>query len=169
MKTQNALILTGAILGVAYMANKQGVTAAAIAAKFIAEHEGFSATSYPDAAGRSIGYGHFILPNETHLVTATISKAQALQLLTQDMAKATAAVNRAVHVPLTNPQRAALISLAYNIGAGAFAGSTLVKKLNAGDNAGAVAQFAAWNKSQGRVLPALVTRRAAEAALFVSL
>lgn len=168
MKTKTALIGAGLLLGAAYMANRQGVTAAAIAARFIAEHEGFSATSYPDASGRSIGYGHFIQPHETALITATISKAEGLRLLTQDMATATAAVNRAVKVPLNNQQRAALISLAYNIGAGAFAGSTLVKKLNAGDTAGAVAQFAAWNKSQGRVLAALTTRRANEAALFTS-
>ena len=56
MKTQTALIVGGVVLGAAYMANKQGVTAAAIAARFIADHEGFSARAYPDAAGYSIGY-----------------------------------------------------------------------------------------------------------------
>lgn len=168
MKQQTALLIGGALLGVAYMANKQGVTAAAIAAKFIADQEGFSAKAYKDANGFSIGYGHFILPGERELLNATITKAKALELLTKDMATATAAVNRAVTVPLNNNQRAALISLAYNIGAGAFAGSTLVRKLNAGDTAGAAAQFAAWNKSQGAVLQALVNRRAKEAALFVS-
>jgi lysozyme len=167
MKTQTALIVGGVVLGAAYMANKQGVTAAAIAARFIADHEGFSARAYPDAAGYSIGYGHFIQPGEDYR-NRTISKAEGLRLLTADMATATAAVNRAVTVPLNNRQKAALISLAYNIGGGAFAGSTLVKKLNAGDTAGAAAQFAAWNKSQGRVLAALTTRRANEAALFTS-
>lgn len=165
MKT---ILIIGALGALAVIADKQGVTAAAIAAKFIADQEDFSPKPYRDANGYSIGFGHFIQPGEQYLMTATWTKADALAQLAKDMATATAAVNAAVTVPLTNNQRAALISLAYNIGGGAFKGSTLVKRLNAGDYSAAADQFAAWNRSAGRVNDGLVARRAAEKDLFLS-
>ncbi len=65
------------------------------------------------------------------------------------------------------PERtqAALISISYNIGTGAFCRSTLVRKLNAGDLAGACAQFDRWNRAGGQVVRGLVIRRAKERAL----
>lgn len=63
-------------------------------------------------------------------------------------------------------QIAALISFAYNVGTGALADSTLLRKLRAKDVAGAAAEFDRWNKAGGHVLPGLVKRRAAERALF---
>ena len=73
----------------------------------------------------------------------------------------------------------ALVSFSFNVGAAAFASSTLVKKINTGRHLAGTAQerrlaieaidteFAKWNKSAGRVLPGLTTRRAAEAARFL--
>ncbi len=72
-----------------------------------------------------------------------------------------------VKVPLTANQLGALTSFAYNLGSGALASSTLLKLLNAGDYAGAAAQFARWNKARGKTLAGLTKRRAAEAALFL--
>ena len=66
----------------------------------------------------------------------------------------------------TDNQFAALTSLAFNIGEGALAKSTLRKLHMAGDYAGAQAQFARWNRGGGKVLPGLVKRRAAEAKLY---
>ena len=66
----------------------------------------------------------------------------------------------------TQHQFDAMVSLAYNIGMGNFAASTLLRKHKAGDHVGAAAQFAVWNKGAGKVLPGLVKRRAAEAALY---
>lgn len=77
-----------------------------------------------------------------------------------------AKVRKLLKVPVTANQLGALVSFAYNVGVGAFSGSTLVKLLNAGDYAGAAGQFARWNKAGGRVLAGLTRRRAAEAALF---
>lgn len=68
---------------------------------------------------------------------------------------------------LNDHQIAACLSLSYNIGSAAFQGSTLLRKLKARDFAGAAEQFARWNKSKGKVLPGLVTRRAKERALFL--
>jgi lysozyme len=59
----------------------------------------------------------------------------------------------------------ALVSFTYNVGAGAFRTSTLLKKLNAGDTVGACNQLPRWNKAGGKVLPGLTRRRAAEQAL----
>jgi lysozyme len=134
----------------------------------IAGFEGFSAKAYPDADGFSIGYGHFITPDDPYDANSVISESDAWALLEQDAAGAQACIANAVGVPITTGQQAALVSLCYNIGCGAFQNSTLLKKLNAGDYAGATAQFAVWNKSGGQVISALVTRRTSEAEVFNS-
>jgi lysozyme len=134
----------------------------------IAGFEGFSSKAYPDANGFSIGYGHFITASDPYDSSSVIDEATAYQLLSADAQTAKACVESSVTVPLTANQEAALISLCYNIGCGAFQGSSLLGLLNSGDMAGAAAQFAVWNKSQGSVLQALVTRRAAEADVFTS-
>lgn len=61
---------------------------------------------------------------------------------------------------------AALADFAYNLGATRLAGSTLRRKINAGDIAGARVEFMKWVRGGGRVLPGLVLRRSAEAALL---
>jgi lysozyme len=60
----------------------------------------------------------------------------------------------------------AMVDFAYNAGAGAFLGSTLLKKVNTGDFPGAAAQFALWIHAGGEVVEGLVRRRKAEADLF---
>lgn len=61
---------------------------------------------------------------------------------------------------------AAVADFAYNLGLGRLKGSTLRRKINAGDMAGAKTELARWVRGGGRVLPGLVLRRAAEAALI---
>ena len=75
-------------------------------------------------------------------------------------------MTEAVKVPLNPNQFGALTSFTYNLGAGNLRSSTLLRKLNAGDYAGAAAEFARWNKAGGKVLKGLTRRRAAERALF---
>lgn len=70
--------------------------------------------------------------------------------------------------PATAHQKAALTSLAYNIGLGAFSGSTLLKRHKAGDYAGAADEFPKWRNAAGKVMPGLVRRRAAERELYLS-
>lgn len=65
-------------------------------------------------------------------------------------------------------QLGALVSFAYNLGIGALAKSTLLKKHLAGDYTGAAREFPKWKFGGGRVLPGLVKRRAAEVALYLS-
>jgi len=126
--------------------------------------EGFSPVPYPDASGFSIGFGHFIQAGESF--DTSITEPEARALLADDVRIAEDAINSLVDVQLTQQQFDSLVSLVYNIGAGAFRHSTLLARLNEGDAAGAAAQFAVWNKSNGGVIPALVNRRQREAALF---
>lgn len=60
----------------------------------------------------------------------------------------------------------AMVSLAYNVGVGNLASSTLLKLHKAGNKAGAADQFGRWNKAAGRVMAGLTRRRAAEAKLY---
>ena len=62
----------------------------------------------------------------------------------------------------------ALAAFAFNVGVGALQASTLRRKYNAGDIAGAAEEFVKWNKAGGRVLAGLTRRRLAEQALFLS-
>jgi lysozyme len=69
-------------------------------------------------------------------------------------------------VPTTQGQYDAMVSLAYNIGIGAFSGSTLLRKHRDGDFGGAAEQFERWNRQAGKVLNGLTKRRAGEAAIY---
>ena len=132
----------------------------------IQAHEGLRLTAYRDPVGIwTIGYG------STGGVRRgmTITRDQAVLRLYHDVDDAEAAINGRVTVPLTQQQFDALASFVFNVGGGAFRKSTLLKKkINAGDYAGAAEEFGRWVKAKGRVLPGLVTRRAAERALFLS-
>ena len=132
----------------------------------IAKLETFSAMPYPDARGQSVGFGHYILPSDNF--SFPISRADGQKLLLSDSRIADEAIDRYVRVPLTANQRDALVSLIYNIGVSHFATSTLLKRLNVGDYAGAAGQFDVWRKSEGSVLPVLVARRAIEKQLFLT-
>lgn len=128
--------------------------------------EGLKLTPYKDSAGLwTIGYGHLLKPGEWW---DSITEAKASELLADDVGTAEDAVNSLVKVPLSQPQFDALVSFVYNVGVGAFRRSTLLKRLNAGDYAGAAAQLPLWRKAGGQVIQGLVNRRAAEVALFVS-
>jgi lysozyme len=131
---------------------------------FIKDQEGFTSNRQPDAGHTVIGYGHDIVAGDQ--IPSVITRAQAQTIFAGDMAAVENVVNGAVSVPLTDNQFTALASLVFNIGAAAFQGSTLLQLLNAGDYAGAQAQFAVWNRSGGAINQSLVARRAREAALF---
>lgn len=96
----------------------------------------------------------------------TTTPPKALARLLADASAAQKAVARCTTAPVTQAQFDSLVSLAYNIGGEAYCGSTLVRRLNAGDCRGAGAEFARWVRVQGRVVPGLVNRRAAERRQF---
>lgn len=100
-------------------------------AAFIGAFEGFRSQCYDDAAGNcTIGFGHLIHAGPTTAADrekwGTITRAQGLELLQADAATAAAAVRSHVHVPLRHAQFDALVSLAYNCGAGVIPGVAIV-------------------------------------------
>lgn len=111
------------------------------------------------------------------------SEAEATAALAREMAKHEEHVLGLVKVPLTQGQFDALVSLCYNIGAGNFGKSTLLKHLNAGDPARAATHFADFKYARARgatarlykvsdgtpvVMAGLVKRRAKETELFLA-
>lgn len=138
----------------------------------IRQHEGLRLKAYPDPGSSNglpitIGYGSTrkLDGSDWHL-TDTITEAQAVELLRRDVAESEAAVNRLVKVPLRQGQFDALVSFAFNVGAGALGDSTLLRKLNGGDYDGAAAEFDRWIFNDGKIMPGLQRRREAEQALF---
>lgn len=93
-----------------------------------------------------------------------ITPPVALKRALADVEAFEGAIKQCVTVPLHQYEYDAYVSLAYNIGTGAFCSSTLVRKLNASDYAGACAEISRWDKFNGQPLPGLTRRRAAERA-----
>ena len=126
--------------------------------------EGFSATPYSDHKGNSIGFGHLIKPGES---LTYVSVSQATDLMMADVQWAQDAVRSAITVPINQAQFDALVSFCYNVGAGAFKGSTLVRKINQDDTT-APLEFARWVYASGAVNSALINRRDSERQQFES-
>lgn len=126
--------------------------------------EGLRLEAYRDTGGVwTIGYGHTgpdVVPGRT------ITEVEAETLLCTDILEAERAVTNLVRVPLTDNQFAALVSFVFNVGPGAFAKSTLLRKLNAGDYDAVPSELARWNKDNGRTVKGLANRRAAEIGLW---
>lgn len=85
-----------------------------------------------------------------------------------DLRKFEIGVNKLVTAPLNQNRFDALVSLAYNIGLTSFKSSTLLKLLNKGAYVQAAAEFERWSHAGGQVLPGLLRRRKAEAAVFLT-
>jgi lysozyme len=145
------------------------------AAKFVAQWEGISLTAYLDTIASppvlTIGAGHtgpIYKEGRWREIRKgdRISRRAVMKYLAKDLQTAAKAVNQSVHVPITVRQRMALISLAFNIGVGAFQASTLVRKLNNRNYRGAANEFLAWKYAGGQVIPGLLNRRRAERWMF---
>lgn len=136
----------------------------------IKQFEGCKLTAYQDSVGVwTIGYG-WTQPIDGKPIRAgmTIKQETAERLLKTGLVSYESDVSRLVKVGLTQGQFDALLSFTYNLGARSLSTSTLLRKLNAGDYAGAADEFMRWNKAGGKVLNGLTRRREAERALFLS-
>lgn len=91
----------------------------------------------------------------------TFTLEQCEQQLAEDLNKHADAL-KCIKTPLTDGQKAAFVSFAYNVGNGAFCSSTLARKANSGDMAGACAELSRWTYAKGKQLPGLVKRREVE-------
>lgn len=136
------------------------LTLSASALVGIAVHEGYRGEAYIPVKGDvpTIGFG------TTDGVKSgdTIEPVRALVRKLQDVQRFEGALKQCVRVPLHQHEYDAFLSLAYNIGPGAFCGSTLVRRLNAGDYAGACAEILRWDRFRGEPLRGLTLRRQAE-------
>lgn len=135
----------------------------------IKSFEGLKLNAYICPAGiPTIGYGTTRVNSQPVQMGSVITESQAVDYLKADLQQFESAVNGAVKVPVTQNQFDALVSFTYNLGAGNLRSSTLLKKLNAGDYAGAADEFPKWNKAGGKELAGLTRRRNAERDLFLS-
>jgi lysozyme len=128
--------------------------------------EGCRLKAYRDAVGvLTIGWGHTNHHPPAFSAGARWTQQQADAVLIDDLVRFEQRVERLVKVPLAQHQFDALVSFDFNTGA--LHKSTLLKRLNLKDYAGAAAQFARWNKAGGMVLAGLVRRRASETLMFL--
>lgn len=136
----------------------------------IKQFEGCKLTAYQDSVGVwTIGYGWTQpVDGKPIRVGMAIKQETAERLLKTGLVSYESDVSRLVKVGLTQGQFDALVSFTYNLGARSLSTSTLLRKLNAGDYAGAADEFLRWNKAGGKVLSGLARRREAERALFLS-
>jgi lysozyme len=136
----------------------------------IREFEGFRSSAYRCPAGiLTIGYGHTSAAGPPEVKPGMrLSREEAEQVLAGDVGRTAGEVKDLLVRELTPPQFSALVSLAFNVGIGAFARSSVLKSANAGQFGIVPQKLLLWTKGGGRVLPGLVRRRNAEAALFSS-
>jgi lysozyme len=127
--------------------------------------EGLRLDSYRCPAGiATVGYGH---TGPDVRIPMTITPGEAERLLHEDLSRFEAGVD-AMIAGATENQFSAMVSLAYNIGLGHFATSTVLKRHRQSNYMGAANAFLLWNKAGAKVLPGLVKRREAERALYLS-
>lgn len=132
--------------------------------------------AYPDPGSKNgepwtIGWGHTGPEVKPGLEW---TQQQADSVFVDDLRRFERDVLSLVKVPLTQGQFDALVSFAYNVGSDIDADtipeglgdSTLLRKLNAGDYAGAAIEFLKWNKNDGKPMRGLTRRRHAEMGLF---
>ena len=146
--------------------------------ELLKQWEGFELKQYKDSAGLpTIGVGHLITQSEQAsgeivingvpvAYASGLAGAQVLDLLSQDVNPAENAVNNGVKVALNQDQFDALVSFTFNVGAGNFNSSTLLKVLNQGQYDQVPDQLRRWNKAGGKVVQGLVNRRENEIKLW---
>jgi len=118
----------------------------------------------------TIGIGTTVYPNGQKVKAGDIAtKLQAYEYLQHDLKTTEVLVDSYTTDKVNQHQFDALVSFAYNVGAGALKGSTLLKKVNVNPADPTIrAEFNKWVNGGGKVLPGLIKRRAAEADLYFS-
>lgn len=137
-----------------------GAGAAAILIAFVPQFEGTVNKTYRDPIGIITACNGHTGPELR--MGQVFTEDQCNELLSGDLVAHSQGVQDCITEPLSDSELAADVSLAFNIGVSAFCNSTLARKQNAGDHAGACAEFSRWDKAGGKALPGLTRRRAAE-------
>lgn len=137
----------------------------------VKEFEGFRAEAYRCPAGVwTIGYGTTASAGVGIVPKAgmKISEKDAEGYLCATLEKFVAQIDGSITAPINENEFGAFVSLAYNIGAGAFKKSLALSAFNAGDKDKAANAILLWNKAKGKVLKGLTRRREAERKLFLT-
>lgn len=143
-----------------------GLVMGAVGVNSLKGHEGKRNRAYLDPVGiPTICYGH---TGPDVRMGMSLTDKQCDELLIKDLTAHDRAMHRCVKVKMTRGQHDAVLDTFFNVGPGKLCKSTLVRKLNAGDYAGASRELPKWKYAGGRVLPGLVKRRADAQKLFNS-
>lgn len=112
----------------------------------------------------TIGFGHLCEPNHP-----PITEEEAEDYLAQDLQTALSATLRYCPVLATESERrlAAIVDFTFNLGAGRLQTSTLRRRINQREWSAAGTELGRWVRGGGQILPGLVVRRQAEAALLI--
>ena len=136
----------------------------------ICEFEGLKLKPYLCSAKiPTIGYGNTYYPNgkRVTLLDDAITKEYAFEIFKTIADKFAKRVDDMVKTELTQNQFNALVSFAYNVGTGAFATSTLLKKVNINPNDATIKnEFLKWVRANKKVIQGLVNRRNKEALIY---
>ena len=136
----------------------------------ICEFEGLKLKPYLCSAKiPTIGYGNTYYPNgkRVTLLDDAITKEYAFEIFKTIADKFAKRVDDMVKTELTQNQFNALVSFAYNVGTGAFATSTLLKKVNVNPNDATIKnEFLKWVRANKKVIQGLVNRRNKEALIY---
>lgn len=129
--------------------------------------EGCRLSAYKCPAGIwTIGWGETLGVKEGDVWTQQQADAVLRQRAGQFMLATLKRCPQLLHEP---PERlAACTSLAYNIGTGAFGASSVCRKTNRREFAGAADAFLLWNKGGGRILRGLTLRRRSERLTYLT-
>lgn len=137
-----------------------GGGAIAIAAAVIPSLEGVEHKPYQDVVGVwTVCYGH---TGADIIKSKTYTEAECQALLNKDLRQVASQIDPLIKRTIPDTTRAALISFSYNVGAGAFRQSTLLKKINAGDTVGACNELRRWTYAGGKQWKGLMNRREIE-------
>ena len=133
--------------------------------ELVKRFEGLRLEAYRCPAGvLTIGYGHTGADVRTGMV---ITPGEADRLLDKDLARFETGVEAMLlGAPTTSDEFSAMVSLAFNIGLGNFATSTLLKRHKAGNKVGAANSFLSWIYAKKVKLAGLMRRREAEKELY---
>lgn len=139
--------------------------------KLIQQFEGLKLKAYQDSVGIwTIGYGNITYPNGKKVKKGdTITREEAEIMFKNTANNFAIKVRKLIDVSLTQNQFNALVSLAYNIGLGAFEKSTLLKLVNSSPNSPAIKdQFLRWKFAGGKEIKGLLNRRIKESEVYFS-
>jgi len=145
---------------------KIGAGATALLMALVMAWEGYRSLVYRDPVGRlTVCYGH---ADQALHEGALYTRKECQDLFEADLlehAGVLECIDQPARDALTDGQKAALISFAYNVGMEKACGSTLAHRLSAGEGKAACAELSRWIYAGGRPLPGLISRRAAERAM----